>query len=198
MSNKTTPTIKPDLVKATPVPSARWKAAPVIEDDALTIMKKVFPLQWRARATDAVLEQFYDKGLLLYKSGKYKDALPYFNLLTAANIKEARYSFAKAATYHMLKEYLVAGQSYSICSMIDPENPIPQYHLADCCLHMNNFIGAFIALEMALARCKKNPEYQSLQDRVQVMLNGLKKEFEEKKKLEEKFFYDDGTHHRIH
>ncbi len=184
---------KPDLeLKGKPA-TPRWHAATDIEKDVLAGCYGILPIGMRA--TDAKLEEFYDKGHALYKAGRYKEALPFFSLLTVAHVKEPRYVMAKGATLHMMKEYYSAGQCYNICSILDPDNPIPQYHLADCCLHMNNQIGAYIALQMALTRCKKNARHKTLQDRVEVMIRRLEKEFDEKKKLGEPFFVDDGTHH---
>ncbi len=166
----------------------RWHASKEVEQDALACWMGILPIEMRA--SDATLEEFYDKACSLYKSGRYKEALPMFSLLTMAHIKEPRFQMARGATFHMLKDYLSAGQCYNMCSILDPENPFPQYHLADCCLHMNNPIGAYIAFRMALKRCKMKPDHKALQDRIETMLSKLEKDFEAKKKLGTTYFHE--------
>lgn len=193
-------------------PVERYKVPPSLEDEALKAIKGVLPTSLRDtdqaeeialrygeekldefnfRASDARLEEMYAKGYNLYKSGKYKEALPHFKLLIVAHPKEPRYSFAVAACLHMLKQYSEAGFMYNCSSFLDPSNPIPQYHLANCCLQINNHVGAYIALEMALKRCKQNVQHKALQERIEMQLANMAKDFEEKKNEGFKYFQSD-------
>jgi len=170
-------------------PIERYKFSPALEDDALSAVKGVLPTT--LRASDERLEEMYAKGYNLYKAGKYKEALPHFKLLIIAHPKEPRYVFAVGACFHMLKQYSEAGFMYNCSSFLDPENPIPQYHIADCCIHLNNDVGAYIALEMALKRCKQSTKHKALQERVEMLLKGMKQDFEEKKKEGFRYFQSD-------
>lgn len=177
---------KPELESFGKPLSKKWHASPQLEEEALQLIQGILPLT--LRASDARLEECYEKGYNLYKAGRYKDALPYFEILTVAHFKEPRYLMALAATKHMLKAYEAAAQGYSLCSMLDPDNPMPQFHLADCCLQTKNPVAAYVALQMAQSRCKKNPKYKALQDRVEMMIESLKKEFDENKAKGVKYF----------
>jgi type III secretion system low calcium response chaperone LcrH/SycD len=179
---------RPELAE-TGKTAERYKFSPSVEQDVLTVIRKILPTT--LRASDAKLEEFYAKGLNKYKAGQYKEALPYFKLLITAHPKEPRYVMAVAACFHMLKKYTDAAKLYTASSFLDPENPIPQYHLADCCIHLNNPIGAFIALEMALKRCKTSVGHKALQERIEMLLEGMKKDFEEKKKEGFSYFQSD-------
>lgn len=172
---------RPELEEQEAMPeTGRWRPSPEIQREAELIMSAVWPK--KLNPTPAQIEDIYRYACNLYKTGKYNDARPYFHLISMTNVQDPRYAMGIAACYHMLKNYKAAIQSYTLVSFVDPDNPIPQYHLADCFMHMNEPVGAYIALEMALTRCKKNPKkYKGLMHRVTLMLNRLKAEFAEKK-----------------
>ncbi len=171
---------KPDLEAFEGKREEKWQPSPEIQLAAEECVGGLFPLE--LRPSPAKIEEFYRIACNLYKSGKYKEAIPFFMLLGATNAKDYRYLIAIAACYHMLKSYSEAAPAYTIASVLDPDNPYPQYHLADCFIRMHENVGAYVALEMAITRCKKNPrKYKGLMDRVNALLNKLKKEFEAKK-----------------
>ncbi len=170
---------KPELETGEGKPEEKWQPSPEIRLAAEECVAGFFPLE--LRPSPAKIEEFYQIACNLYKSGKYKEALPFFELLGVSNAKDYRYLIAIAACYHMLKSYKDAAPAYTIASVLDPDNPYPQYHLADCFIRMHEPVGAYVALEMAITRCKKNPrKYKGLMDRVNAILNKLKKEFEAK------------------
>lgn len=136
--------------------------------------------------SDAMVEGIYGQAYRLYNTGKYKDASQLFRLLIMLNSTEAKYAMGLAACFHMLKEYKNAISTYSICGVIDPENPIPHYHASDCYIHLNDPVSALIALEMAVKRAGDKVQYQTLKDRAQLTIEGLKKEIEQTKKSTEK------------
>lgn len=202
---------RPDLAD-TGKPVERYKFPATIEDDALRAIKGVFPVslwdteqadeiaarigvekmnQFSFRASDATLEKMYAQGFNLYKSGRYKEALPRFKLLIMTHPKEPRYTFAVAACLHLLKQYSEAGYMYNISSILDPSNPLPQYHLANCCILTNNPVGAYLALQMALKRCKQSVHHKALQERIEMELATMTKDFEEKKREGFKYFQTD-------
>jgi len=159
----------------------RWTPSREIEEQAILALKDALPLEMRA--SDADLEESYQKAYNLYQSGRFKDALPYFSLLCLARPNVPRFLMALGATYHMLKQYPAAITYYSLGYMLDPNNPRLQYHIADCWLQMEELPGAYIALEMGIEQAKKNPKFKNLLDRMQSMQNNLIKELEEKKKM---------------
>ena len=131
--------------------------------------------------SDAMVEGIYGQAYRLYNTGKYKDASQLFRLLIMLNSTEAKYAMGLAACFHMLKEYKNAVSTYSICGVIDPENPIPHYHASDCYIHLNDPVSALIALEMAIKRAGNKQEYQTLKDRALLTIDALKKEISQLK-----------------
>lgn len=131
--------------------------------------------------SDAMVEGIYGQAYRLYNTGKYKDASQLFRLLIMLNSTEPKYAMGLAACFHMLKEYKNAVSTYSICGVIDPDNPIPHYHASDCYIHMEDPVSALIALEMAIKRAGDKPEFQTLRDRASLTIEALKKEISEKK-----------------
>src|SRR5262249_55436431 len=86
--------------------TTRWRPSPDIEDAAIELLRGVIPL--KLRPTDQQIEKYYEKAYNLYKAGRYKEALPFFHILTMVNAKHPKYHMALGACYHMLKEYKTA------------------------------------------------------------------------------------------
>lgn len=128
---------------------------------------------------DSMVEGIYGQAYRLYNTGKYRDAIQLFRLLIMLNATEPKYTMGLAASFHMLKEYLNAAETYTMCGMLDPENPIPHFHASDCYIQLNNAMGAIVALEMAVKRAGDKPHYATLKDRALMTIASLKKQLEE-------------------
>lgn len=128
---------------------------------------------------DTVVEGIYAQAYRLYNTGKYIEASHLFRMLVTMNPMESKYTLGLAACFHMLKEYRNAVQAYTICSLIDPENPVPHYHASDCYIQMKDPLSAIVALEMTIKRAGDKKEYAAIKDRAKMTLEGVKKEFKE-------------------
>ena len=96
------------------------------------------------------------------------------------NATESKYTLGLAACYHMLKEYKNAINTYMLCGMLEPHNPIPYYHASDCYLKMNDKFSAVVALEMAADKASDDPRFQALKDRSLMSIESLNKELNKK------------------
>jgi type III secretion system low calcium response chaperone LcrH/SycD len=132
---------------------------------------------------DQMVEGIYGQAYRLYNTGKYKDASQLFRLLVMLNAAEPKYALGLAACFHMMKEYRNAIEMYTMCGMMDPNNPIPHYHASDCYLQAGDKISAVIALEMAVKRAGDKPEFQQLKDRSALTIQSLKQEITKPKEL---------------
>lgn len=159
--------------------TTRWKPSTEIEDQVLETLTGVLPLE--LRASDQTLEQFYERGYQLYKTGQYKAALPHFQMLNMVNPRHPKYLMAAAACNQMMKEYHAAVGFYTLAAILDDQNPYPQYYLAGCLIKLEEPLQALVALEMGVNRCADFPHFQSLKDRMQMMMDRLHHELEEKK-----------------
>lgn len=154
------------------------KIDPKVEDEAITIVGRQFPIS--SRASEKQFEDTYEKARNLYNSGKFKEALPYFLILKTGDSSNAKYAFAIAACYHMMKEYKKAIEQYVISSVLDPHTPLPFYYSSDCFIRMNDPFGALITLDVGLKRA--SPKYTMVVQRMESMVKKLEKELEERQK----------------
>ncbi len=129
---------------------------------------------------DAMMEGIYGQAYRLYNTGKYRDACQLFRLLIMLNASEAKYTMGLAACFHMLKEYRSAVETYAICGILDPNDPVPHFHSSDCYIQMGNPMAALISLEMAVKRAGNKPQFATLKDRALLTIQSLKKEIAEK------------------
>lgn len=126
--------------------------------------------------SDQAIEGIYGQAYRLYNTGKYQDASQLFRLLVVLNGTEPKYALGLAACFHMMKEYVTAAEMYTLCGILDPNNPIPHYHASDCYIQLDDKISAVIALEMAVRRAGDRPEFLQLKDRALLSIESLKEE----------------------
>ena len=126
--------------------------------------------------TDAMVEGIYGQAYRLYNTGKYKEAIQIFRLLLMINTTEPKYAMGLAASFHMMKQYQSAADTYSIVAVMDPDSPISFYHTSDCFIQMGDNASAIVALEAAIKRCGERAEFRTLKDRAQLTIESLKRE----------------------
>ena len=100
-------------------------------------------------------------------------------LLIMLNANESKYVLGLGACLTSDKEYKDAVNSYVLCSILDPESPIPYYHMSDCFLGMKDTYSAIVALDMAIKGAGSKPEFQMLKDRAIMTMQGLQNEVKE-------------------
>lgn len=130
--------------------------------------------------SDQMVEGIYGQAYRLYQTGRYNDASQLFRLLIMINSTDSKFTLGLGACMHMLKDFKAAAGVYSLCAVIDPDNPLPHYHASDCFLQMNDKPSALISLELAVKRAGEKPEYQKLKDRAQMTIDNLKNEIEKR------------------
>lgn len=151
-----------------------------LQDIADNISKKGILPKDALGMDDQMLEAIYGQAYRLYNTGKYAESGQIFRLLVMVNSMEPKYSMGLAACFHMLKEYKNAIDTYTLSSIIDPENPIPQYHISDCYIKLEDELSAIVALKMAIKRAGKDPQFQTLVDRAKMTIESLKKSLKNK------------------
>lgn len=173
---------RPDLSLLGEATEKKFEFSKQTQDEALA------ELEWGGmptefRASEAQIEEFYNIAYNMYRSGNYKDAVPILHLLMMGRPSEYKYVFALAACYHMLKQYETAVSYYVLCAVLDPKNPTPHYHEADCWTHLQEPSGTYLALYTGIQKAAASPKYYKLLDRMTSMQNQLKAELEEKANL---------------
>lgn len=126
--------------------------------------------------TNRFLENVYAQAYRLYNTGKYIEATHLFRFLILMDSTEAKYVLGLAACFHMLKEYRNAIQTYTMCAILDPKNPIPHYHSSDCFIQMKDYISAILCLELTIKYAGDKPEYAKMKERALLSLESIKKQ----------------------
>jgi type III secretion system low calcium response chaperone LcrH/SycD len=139
------------------------------------MMKQGMTTQEAAGMDPQFLEGLYAQAYRLYNTGKYLDAAHMFRSLILINSMESKYILGLAACYHMLKEYNNAIQNYTICSITDPQNPLPYYYSSDCFAKLKDHISTLLYLELTINACGNRPEFSKIKERAVLSLEGLKK-----------------------
>ncbi len=91
---------------------------------------------------------------------------------------DPKYVLGLAACFHMLKEYKNAIQTYTMCLLLDPQNPIPHYHCSDCFIQMKDFPSAMVSLELTIKNAGERPEFSKMKERAMLSLESLKKQMQ--------------------
>lgn len=125
-----------------------------------------------------LMKELYSQAFHLYNTGKYGDAIEVFRMLVMFDATEPKYALGLAASHHLLKEYDKAVELYTMCAMMEPENPIPPYHTADCFIKLQDPISAMISLEMAIRNAGNKKEYAQIKEKASLTLGGLEKNLE--------------------
>jgi len=131
------------------------------------------------------LESLYAQAYHLYNTGKYIEAAHIFRTLILMNSMEFKFVLGLAACHHLLKEYENAIKIYTICSVLDPNDPLPYYHTSDCYIKMQDYLSALICLEMTLKAAGERPEFLKIKERSLLSLEGVKVELKKIKDLED-------------
>lgn len=128
--------------------------------------------------SDEMLEGMYGYAYRLYTTGKYTEAVKLFRLMVMLNPIQEKFMMGLAASFHMLKDYQNAATTYTLCSVLDPEDPFPYYHISDCLMELNLPKRAMEALEKCVALTNDNQKFVTIHARAQIALDNLKLHFE--------------------
>ena len=134
----------------------------MLEKATYAVLAENTPIYKTLGAPDKIMKTTYSLGYNLYKSGSFKKALVVFRTLLRVDGLNPHYYYAIAASHHQLKEYEAASNYYFTAAYLDPDNPIPCYHMHDCCMKLKDPYSAAYALGMVIERSKKNPKFHQL------------------------------------
>ena len=125
---------------------------------------------------DRDTEALYSVGYNMYKTGQFEKALKIFKVLCFLDHMEPKYWFSLGATYQRLKEFDLAARTYAYTSVLDPENPMPALHAAECLVVLGRKEEAEGALLTAIEFSKEGGKYEKERERAKMFLEILRKE----------------------
>lgn len=120
-------------------------------------------LNMRKEELDAIYALAFEK----YQGGNFKQALTLFQLLCHCNHFEAKFMLGLGACRQGLKEYTLAGETYSFAALIHPMDPRFPYHAAECHLALGNWMAAGSGFEVAVERSNNRDKYFTLNKKAQ-------------------------------
>lgn len=145
-------------------------------------MKKgIMPKQVLNLGEDKI-ESLYTQAYTMYNQGKYKEASYLFFILMSIDPTVAKHVMGCAACFHRQQMYQKAAELYILCSSLDPENPLPDFHAADCHIKLQLPPLAAMHLKNVIERARDNPDHAVVKERAIIMLDAIEKEIEEAKK----------------
>lgn len=104
------------------------------------------------RAEDS--ESLYALGHGLYQQGRYEEASRIFSYLVLHDHMDARFILALGASQQMAGRYEEAVRVYTVAVVLDPADPMPTFHLAECLIALDRIGDALQSLEMVIAQCE--------------------------------------------
>lgn len=118
------------------------------------------------------LEAIYTLGFNAYRQGKYQDAAQTFSMLTVYNHFEAKYHKGLAASCQMMELFPEAVQAYGGALAIDPLDPEPKLHIAECLIALGEIDDAKEMLRYVLEEVE-DQETSVIRDRANVLLEAI-------------------------
>jgi type III secretion system low calcium response chaperone LcrH/SycD len=162
------------------------------------MMKEGMTPQEATELSPEFLESSYAHAYHLYNTGRYVEAAEAFRMLIIMNSMEFKYILGLAACFHRLKDFDNAIKTYTICSVIDPQDPLPSYHSSDCFLQQGDQLSAMVCLKRSITTAGDQPEFSNIKERALLSLEKLKLDLEEKgASLSEEEFKQSTEHNQL-
>lgn len=141
------------------------------------LKKGIMPKQ-ALQITDDTMEAIYTQAYNLYNQAKYRDAGYIFRLLMLLDFTTPKYVLGLAACAHRLQDYTNAANLYFLCAALDPSNPLPHFHAADCYLQLGAVAIAAYSLSLAISTAGNQMQYEVIKQRAELMKQALEKQLE--------------------
>ena len=106
-------------------------------------------------------------------SGKYAEALEFFNVLCLCRQTESRFWFGLGATSQMLGDAATALRAYGMAAVFDITNPQISLRAAECLVKLGDVNTARTALEAAMELAEGKPEHAAYRERARLVLQQL-------------------------
>lgn len=123
--------------------------------------------------TPPMLSDLYAYSYRLFNAGKYEEASILFALLGLIAPENPDYIFALGACNQKLKQYSRALNHYMAAFYLNPKNPLPFFHIADCYMQMKKPGHAIFSLGMVIAQAGNDQKYAVIKQKAQMMRDRL-------------------------
>ena len=133
------------------------------------------------------IESLYTTGYNYYEAKQFDKALTTFQLLCLMDHVDKRFYMGLGASRQMLGQYKEALEAYGYVVMLDIDDPVPLYHLAECHLALGDLKRAVAAFESVIefiediSDKKKQASYNQFKKDAKVQIFKLKDKVSDEK-----------------
>lgn len=99
-------------------------------------------------------KQLYSEAYAHYQAGNPAKAAEGFRTLCLEHPMESKFWFGLGAALQESMRYEEALQSWAMAALLDPTNPYPHFHAAECSISLAQLKDAELALDMAAERIR--------------------------------------------
>jgi type III secretion system low calcium response chaperone LcrH/SycD len=138
-----------------------------------TQLKEGKPLREALGVSADALENVYSLAYGKYQEGNYVAASNLFRYIVMLDPHTYKYALGLAASLHRSKDYQKAANYYVMASLLQPKDPVPYFHSADCFVHVNQPKVALSGLNMAILASGNDKKYNELKERALLMKKSL-------------------------
>jgi type III secretion system low calcium response chaperone LcrH/SycD len=139
------------------------------------LSKNITPAQ-AAGLDPKTIEAYFSYATGLYNGGEYEKALGFYENLNKLAPGDKRFLFGCAAASQMSQKYKQAIQYYTTISAFDATDPLPYYHMMDCCLHLNDIQTALLCINVTIELSQKKEGLDELVERCKYLKGYFTKE----------------------
>lgn len=119
--------------------------------------------------TPETANQLYAMAFRFYESGKYREAVHFFRVLTSMNTDERKFWIGLGASLQMLRDYENALPAYGIAALLDENDPQVHLYAAECFIALQRIEEARTAMAMAEQHCVDSIEHDDLRSQLALM-----------------------------
>lgn len=134
------------------------------------------PIYQSIGLNDDFMQSLYSIAYQTFQSGKFNEALANFQVLSTFDPADPKFALGLALCYKEMKKYPRAIEQLIQCTTIDPEDPIPYWHLYECFDEINDPWAAGSFLGAVIYICDQKQTNVDLRKRAEIALQQVSKE----------------------
>jgi type III secretion system low calcium response chaperone LcrH/SycD len=104
-------------------------------------------------------EAFYAQAYAHYQAHQSSEAAEFFTVLCARKPMESRFWLGLAASLQESQHYEKALSAWAMAALLEPKDPYPHFHAAQCAFSLNQMEDAFLALKEARQIIEQDPAH---------------------------------------
>lgn len=124
---------------------------------------------------DELIEKCYQAARTIFERQNYEDAADAFLFLTTLNPQIECFWLGLGLSEQLMNRYEPAITAYNMCILIEPSNPMPHIHMAECFWLLEDRIQAINSLEKAIELSQNHPDYVDVYEEAVHIKNTIEK-----------------------